>query len=214
MLYKTTNRLFNNRYSCKVVVIFSGASLFRSRNLDQVLESLKNIEISDAPKHGQVTRRDTWQPQHIKTQEDLDYGFKLLNLVSSIKDCDIRVESPWLSVYTNSKKDVDRIVALDQDRIKYVSMPSVKLDENTIVLPKINYDYRVTLGKTLRENTAFVNWASNNKNLKLTKSCTRELARPRSWGGTYFYITGENNLLMAKMHLGGAINKIERIVKA
>ena len=214
MLYKTTNRLFNNRYSCKVVVIFSGASLFRSRNLDQVLESLKNIEIADVPKHGQVANRTTWHPRHIKTQEDLDYGFRLLNLVSSIKDCDIRVESPWLSVYTNSKKDVDRIVALDQDRIKYVSMPSVKLDENTIVLPKINYDYRVTLGKTLRESTAFVDWASNNKNLKLTKSCTRELAQPRSWGGTYFYITGENNLLMAKMHLGGAINKIERIVKA
>ena len=197
------------------MVVFSGASLFRSRNLDQVLDSFKNIEIPDASKHGQVSScRAGWQPQQIKTQKDLDYGFQLLNLVSSLKDYDIRVESPWLTVYTNSKKDVDRIVALDPDRIKYVSIPAVELDENTIMLPKINYDYRVTLGKTLRENTAFVDWANSNKNLKLTKSCSRELTRPRSWGGTYFYITGENNLLMAKMHLGGAINKIERIVKA
>jgi hypothetical protein len=196
------------------VVIFSGASLFRSRNLDQVLESLKSIVIDTTSKNTPTTSRSTWQPQHVRTQEDLDYGFQLLNLISSMKDCDIRVESPWLSIYTSSKKDVDRIIALGSDRVKYVSLPSIKLDENIIVLPKINYDYRVTLGKTIRENTAFVDWASSNKNLKLTKSCTKDLVQPRSWGGTYFYITGENNLLMAKMHLGGAINKIERIVKA
>jgi hypothetical protein len=40
------------------------------------------------------------------------------------------------------------------------------------------------------------------------------LGKSRSWGGTHFYITGDNNLLMAKMHLAGAISKVERIIKA
>jgi capsular polysaccharide biosynthesis protein len=54
----------------------------------------------------------------------------------------------------------------------------------------------------------------SNKKCKLTKSCIRELEKQRSWGGSHFYITGNNNLLLAKMHLGGSISKIERIIKA
>jgi hypothetical protein len=58
-----------------------------------------------------------------------------------------------------------------------------------------------------------VAWAGTNSKLKLTKSCAKALLKPRSWGGSYFYITGDNNLLMAKMHLGGCISKVERIIK-
>ena len=88
------------------------------------------------------------------------------------------------------------------------------LEENTIILPKINYDFKITLSKTDREHSAFVDWAEKNTKVKLTKTCKRELLRDRSWGGTYFYVTGENNLLLTKMHLGGSINKVERIIKA
>ena len=76
------------------------------------------------------------------------------------------------------------------------------------------YEFRVTMGKTVQPNIAFIEWADTNKKCKLTKSCIRDLEKQRSWGGTHFYITGDNNLLMAKMHLGGAIAKIERIVKS
>jgi len=34
-----------------------------------------------------------------------------------------------------------------------------------------------------------------------------------SWGGTHFYITGEKNLLVARMMLGEGINKVEKILK-
>jgi hypothetical protein len=81
-------------------------------------------------------------------------------------------------------------------------------------MSKVNFDYKVTLGKTNQECSAFVQWAENNAKLKLTKSCKTELSKNKSWGGTFFYITGDNNLLMAKMHLGGSINKVERIIKA
>jgi hypothetical protein len=47
----------------------------------------------------------------------------------------------------------------------------------------------------------------------MTKSCKTALGKNKSWGGTHFYVSGENNLLMAKMHLGGSILKIERIIK-
>jgi hypothetical protein len=80
-------------------------------------------------------------------------------------------------------------------------------------MPKMNYDYRVTLGKTTQEYQSFIEWAETSKKIKLTKSCKKDLQRLRTWGGTHFYISGENNLLLAKMHLSGAIAKIERIVK-
>jgi hypothetical protein len=81
-------------------------------------------------------------------------------------------------------------------------------------MTKTNYDFKVTLGKTIKEYSAFIEWAETNKKLKLTKSCKSALNSNRSWGGTHFYVTGEKNLLLAKMHLGGSINKVERIVKS
>jgi hypothetical protein len=77
-----------------------------------------------------------------------------------------------------------------------------------------DFDYKVTLGKTAQENTSFIEWASANKKVKLTKSCTRDLKKTRSWGGTHFFISGDNNLLLAKMHLGGSISKVEKIIKS
>jgi hypothetical protein len=132
-----------------------------------------------------------------------------------MSDIDIRIETPWISVYTSNKKNIDKLVNLDKDRVKYVCVPpaNTTLSEDTIIMPKMDFDFRVTLGKTSNECTAFVSWAETNAKVKLTKSCIRDLSKMRSWGGTHFYVTGDNNLLMAKMHLGGCISKIERIAK-
>ena len=81
-------------------------------------------------------------------------------------------------------------------------------------MPKMNFEFRVTLGKTTHENSAFVQWLEGNKKCRLTKSAKKDLLKTNSWGGKHFYITGDNNLLMAKMHLGGSISKVERIIKA
>jgi hypothetical protein len=139
----------------------------------------------------------------------------LQNQLAKLTNLEVRIESPWITVYTNDKANIDSLVKIDKEKVKYISVPPEKtvLDENTIILPKVNYDYKITLGKTDQEHSAFIEWAEKNPKLKLTKTCKRELARDRSWGGTYFYITGDNNLLLAKMHLGGSINKIERIIK-
>jgi hypothetical protein len=69
------------------------------------------------------------------------------------------------------------------------------------------------MGRTRQSHENFVEWASGNSKLKLTKSCADALNRNHSWGGTYFYVKGDNNLLMARMMLGGSINKVEKIIK-
>jgi hypothetical protein len=210
MLYKTTRRLFRGLYQYKIVLVCAGAQLFRNADMDDALEQLKKIDLSTN------LSKVSWRTTYIKTQEDLDYAFALQNSLCQLKDIDIRIESPWVTIYSNNRTNIDELANLDTTKVKYICIPSDSstLDVDTVIMPKMNYDYRVTLGKTTQPNPAFVSWAESNKNCKLTKSCIRDLGKPRSWGGTHFYITGKNNLLMAKMHLAGAISKVERIIKA
>jgi hypothetical protein len=206
MQFKTTTQLFYRKYQYKIVVVCPGAQLFRN-GLEQAFDHLTKVDLESTA--------SKWRTSHIKTQGDLDYAFKLHNVLSTMTDFDVRVESPWISIYGNNKKQIDKITRIDNDRVKYICVPpaNVILDSNTIIMPKMNFEYRVTLGKTNQEHGAFIQWAETNKKLKLTKSCKKELSKPLSWGGTHFYITGDNNLLMTKMHLGGSISKVERIIK-
>jgi len=209
MLYKTTRSLFKGTYQYKIVLICSGASSFRSGDMETALKLLSKTSLLQKPD-------DVWRINNIKTQDQLDYAIRLATALKKMKDIEIRVESPWVSVYTNNLDYVTLLSKLDSSNVKYISEPpkDSPLAANTIIMPKTNYDYRVTLGKTNQDYQAFVEWAAGRDKLKLTKSCKKELGKSRSWGGTHFYVTGDNTLLLTKMHLGGVITKIERIVKA
>jgi len=208
MLYKTTRSLFKGKYQYKIVLICAGASAFRSGDMESALKILSNTRF---PKPD-----DAWRVTSIKTSEQLDYAIGLATSLKTMNGIEIRVESPWISIYTNSSSHIEVLTSLDKHCVKYISQPAKDsvLTVNTIIMPKTNYDYRITLGKTNQNYQAFVEWANGLDKLKLTKSCKLELSKSRSWGGTHFYVTGENTLLLSKMHLGGAISKIERIVKA
>lgn len=207
MLIKTTKSLFRGIYQYKIVLKCAGAAYFRSGDMNNTLAELSKVDVISQ----NVKRR-----YGIKTQEDLAYALLLQKSLKKLSDIEVRVESPFVTVYSNSRAEIDTLANLDKDNVKYISVPPAahSLTEGTIILPKVPYEFRVTLGKTTHNNEAFVSWADNNPKLKLTNSCRRDLCKDRSWGGTYFYISGDNNLLMAKMHLGGSINKVERIIKA
>lgn len=215
MLYKTTKRLFRGIYQYKIVLICAGASVFRSGDMESALDDLKKITITESGANKIGAPYYTSWRVGIKTQDDLDYAFQLQHTLSTLKDIDVRVETPWVSVYTNNKKDVDVLAKIDNTKVKYISIPPANssLTTDTIIMPKMNYEYRITLGKTTQEHSSFIQWAEASSKLKLTKSCIKDLSKHRSWGGTHFYLSGNNNLLMARMHLGGSIAKIERIIK-
>lgn len=213
MLTKITTKLFRGIYQYKIVLVCAGAGIFRSNDLDSALSKLKAIELKDSLKDSNYLK---FSKNSIRTKEDLDFAFKLYGKLSKFTNMEIRVESPWVTIYTNNKADIDSLIKLDKSKVKYISVPpsNTVLDANTIVMPKIGFEYRITLGKTTTEHSTFVQWAEQNSKIKLTKSCKSALLKNKTWGGTHFYITGDKNLLMAKMHLGGSINKIERVVKA
>lgn len=211
MQFKITKKLFQDRYQYKIVVVCVGAYLLRDRDLDNALSLLKTIDFTSTARPI-FLRKDT----HIRTKADADYLISLVEKLTSMQDYDLRVESPWVSIYTNNQADVDAIILLNSTSIKYISQPpeNTTLPAGSVIMPKVNYDYKVTLSKTNQSYDAFIEWAKSNKNVKINRGCIRELSSPRSWGGKYFYISGKNNLLMAKMHLGGCIAKIESVIKA
>ena len=213
MEYKTTTKLFKGTYQYKIVLICATAAIFRSSDMDSTLAQLQKIEIGkpNTDMYSVYRLRNS-----IKTQEELDYAFAIHSQLVVMKDMEVRVETPWITVYSNSIQDINTLASLNEKFVKYICTPPANtlLEEGTIIMPKMNYEFRVTVGKTTSEHSAFIQWAEGNTNLKLTKSCKKELLRSRSWGGSHFYITGANALLMAKMHLGGCIAKVERIIKA
>jgi hypothetical protein len=212
MQYKTTKRLFNGKYQYKVVLVSAVAQVFRSKDSAVILKNLQKVQVDPTRKESY----STWRGTFVRTQDDIDYAFNLYNTLALLNDVNVRVETPWVSVYTNEKSHVDALINLDISKVKYACLPpdTTVLEHGVVIMSKVNFDYKVTLGKTIQNHSAFIGWAESNKKLKLSKACKRELSQDRSWGGTFFYITGDNNLLMAKMHLGGSINKIERIIKA
>jgi hypothetical protein len=126
------------------------------------------------------------------------------------------VETPWISIYTNDRKIVNALAKLDETKVKYISTPpkDIVLDANMVIMSKRDFDYKITMGKSMQNHTTFVEWAESQAGkIQLTKSCKRDLLQDSSWGGNHFYITGDNVLLMAQMHLGGSISKIERITR-
>lgn len=208
MEYKTTTKLFRGIYQYKIVLVCAGAGWFRNGDWNNVLDQLKKVDFSSK----------SYVPANrlIKNQDEFDYALKLQSKLSKLTDIDIRVESPYLSIYTNTKSNVDVLSKLDESKVKYISLPpaNTNLEEGTVIMPKVDFEFKITLSKTNTEHTAFIAWAENNSKVKLTKSTKRALEKNRSWGGTHFYVTGEKNLTLARLHLGSCIGKVERIVKA
>ena len=207
MQYKTTKKLFMGKYQYKIVLVCAGAAWFRRSNLDYAEQRLKGVDLSKALKE--------WQ-YGIRTQEDLDYAFDLLNIMRKLENYTVRVESVLLSFYSNSLKDIKQLANIDKNKVKYICQPEEygKLEKNTVVMPKVPYDFKITLSKTQTNHSTFVDWAENNNKIKLTKTCIRDLRKDKSWGGSYFYVNGDKTLLMVKMHLGNCISKVERIVSS
>jgi hypothetical protein len=144
---------------------------------------------------------------------DLILAENILQLLNLISDYAIRVESPLLSIYTNSLDDVKKVTDDLTNYIKYVSMSENTLEKGTIYLKKIDFDYKVTLGHIRTPQDSLVKWCDNNSKIRMPKTCKEQLEL--GWGckQRYFYVKDDRSLMMVKMFLGSNIQRIERVIK-
>ena len=203
---KDTVSLFSNKYKYKIVLVCPGAGFFRGNKLDYALEKLTEIKKGDS------------NPPWFKTKgkDDLEYCFTLQRVLTSLSDYEIRIEHPLLNFYTNTPGNLEKLADIDENRVKYVCLPDKnigELEQNTVVVKKLDYKHKVHLGSTRQEYNDFVKWCENNSKIRLTKSAKRDLSKARSWGGSYFYVKDDKSLTMVRMFLGSSIVKIETVIK-
>lgn len=205
ILVKETKRLFMDQYGYKIVLVVPAAHWFRGGDLNFALTQLTGFNLQD--------KNPPWSK--IKTQDDLDYCFAIYKALFSMSDYELRVENPFLSVYTNTAKNIEKLSKIDQDRVKYISRPpSQNLEQGTVIMVREGFDYKITLGRTRNPHPNFVEWAEKTKAVKLTNSAKKALQRDASWGGAHFYARDDKALTMARMFLGEGIGRIDRVVKA
>lgn len=204
---KDTVSLYLNKYQYKISLICPASNWFRGNDLDFVSNKLEDIK-----KGGYCP---PWLK--IKSGEDQQYCIDICKILKGFKDYDIRVEHPLLNLYTNDSNQVEKLANIDPERTKYVCMPNKNhpaLGKNAVIVKRLNYDFKIYIGRTRKSYPEFVSWCAKNKNIRLTSRLRDDLSRNSSWGGSYFYVRGENTLTMVKMFIGSEISKIEQIIKA
>jgi hypothetical protein len=205
---KETKRLFMDKYSHKAVLVVPASPWFRTSEFSNITDRFKNFQF------GAV--KNSYASHRIQTQEDFDYCFKLYRVISKMQDYEIRVESPCISFYTNNVTDINKLVKVAGERMKYISKPNPNnlLDKKTVIMTRKGFDFKVTLGTTRQNYNDFIEWADNTGLVRLTKSTRRSLTKDTSWGGTYFYVKNDKALTMTKVFLSGCISRVDQIVAA
>jgi hypothetical protein len=204
MQISTTKKLYKGKYQYNIVLVCAYSFLFRGNKLDVTARKIENEE----------TRVENWRgyPSAWKNPEELAYAKELYDMLITMDEFSIRVESPTITCYTNNYSDIIALRELDISKVRRISVPTVTLTEDTVYMPEIDYEFRVTIGKTTNKYLDFLEWADAIDKLRITNSCREMLSRNSSYGGGYFYVNGENMLLMCRMQLAGINLTVHRIV--
>lgn len=206
LLIKDTLSLFMGKYQYKIVLVSSVAHFFRNKKLDYAEKRFNEKENLDPFFKSRVA-------------DNRSFSLKVLNELKTFDplEYDIRVEIPLINIYTNNKKHVESLTAIDPGSVKFVSLPNKTnplLKKGDVIVKNLDFDYKIFMGNTRRNYKDFLNWTVNNDKIKVTKKCTKDLNKERSFGGSYFYVKGDKTLTMVKMFLGSDISRVENIIKA
>ena len=197
-----SDRLYQGKFKYKLVISSSLSSWFRGGDLAKVDKVLVTGDYYS--KNASVLEKT-----YVKT---------LCDFLKNLDDWQVRVETPNLSVYLNSPKDLESLVKLSSHRVKYVSIPDPdtesKLVSKTILVKNLEFDFKVTLGSTRQNYSSFVNWCADNPKIRMPKRAVKDLSKNYSHGGGYFYVKDAKSLTMVKMFLGSTITRVEHVVRA
>lgn len=199
---KETTRLFCQKYKYKIVLKTRAAGWFRGNSLDNV-----KVQLADPKIMGKML-----------SAIEQNYVLKLCLELKKLSDYILRVESPLISVYTNNLTIVERLAKVSHENVKYVSAPlsgsENLLEEKKIIVKRLDYLFKVTMGRTRQSYTDFLTWCEGKDKVRLPKRAKLQLAKEHSWGGYYFYVKDEKCLTMVKMFVGGDIQTVESVVKS
>lgn len=203
---KYSTKLFQNKYKYKVVFTTGVAGWFRGSDAEKIQKHYDNCD-------GYYYARNA-------STSDKEHANKLAKELSTIenKDWQARVETPFVSIYLNTEKDLETVVKHCKKRIKYVEIPDPnsenKLSEGIVLVKNLDFAFKVTVGSSNQCHVNFVQWCQNNTKIRLPRRAKRDLSKDSNPGGGFFYVKDDKTLTMVKMFLGRTITKVENVVRA
>jgi hypothetical protein len=199
---KYSTRLFRGKYKYKVVFTSGVAGWFRGSSADDIINHHDNNDYYYSRK---------------ASSSDKIHAKKLGELLKKIDNWAARVETPCVSLYLDTEQDLEKVVTNCKSRVKYVEIPDPKsedlLAEGTVLVKKLDFKFRVSLGASNQNHSNFVQWCENNPKIRMPKRAKRDLNRDSNAGGSFFYVKDEKVLTMVKMFLGRTITKVETVMQ-
>jgi len=200
---KHSTKLFQGKYKYKIVFTSGVAGWFRGNSVENIRQYYE--------------RKDSHYYSRNATPAELDHALKMSDVLETIEDWNARVETPFVSIYLNNEKDLESIVKTCKDRVKYIEIPDPKsqdlLTQGCVLVKKLDFKFRVSLGISNQNHSNFVNWCENNSKIRMPKRAKRDLTKDRNTGGGFFYVKDEKSLTMVKMFLGRTITRVETVVQ-
>jgi hypothetical protein len=188
------------------VLVSKAASWFRGCEFENVAKGLQEQSNPDA---------SSWLVK--LTPLEQTYTLSLLVNLKKFNDYELRIESPFISFYTNNELDIERLAKIDPGRVKYVCLPAAGtesvLDQGSVIVKNLDFDYKVTMGRTRQDFSEFVKWCEGKDKIRMPKRAKADLSKSKCWGGSHFYVKDEKTLTMVKMFVGGFIHSVESVIK-
>jgi hypothetical protein len=201
---KHSTKLFQGKYKYKIVFTSGVAGWFRGSSIENIRQSYE--------------RKDSYYHSRNATLTELNHALKMSDVLETIEDWHARVETPFVSIYLNNERDLESIVKNCKNRVKYVEIPDPKsqdlLTQGCVLVKKLDFKFRVSLGVSNQNHSNFVHWCENNPKIRMPKRAKRDLIRDGNTGGGFFYVKDEKSLTMVKMFLGRTITKVETVIQA
>jgi hypothetical protein len=190
-----------------VVLKTAAAHWFRPDAFLKIKERLKDPDES--------IQKFIFNKKSLFEENKLSYVKLIYEQLESRDDYAIRVESPYLSVYTDDYKLIEKLSNINTDLTKYIEVPAIEnLQPGEVYSSRLNFKYKVHFGSTNQSYIEFVNWCDNNLKIKISRKAKIWLCKPRSFLGGYFYVKDDKTMTMVKIFLGSIIKKIETITKS
>ena len=202
------NKLHKNQYYYRIKFSFTqrsnrGLGVFNSLDLFKELENNKFTNVE------QLCR--LWNMYFASKLEEFRQCATILNQIQHESKIYIDRWYQTVDVFTNNALAIEQLRKIRLHH-NYSEVVSTKLQPNQIYLPNIQFDYKITLKNSTDGSPGFGTWAKKHKNVRLTPKCEKLFNSNRTQYDAYFYVSGENTLLLVQMMIGTAIRKIEYVV--
>lgn len=212
-----TTKLFYNKYIYKIRIKNNISTIFRGLNLRYAksrLDEMQQSAESDLPIPSPFWR-GLREPRYVSLETFMD-ACVIHNVLEKNKSrCMVRCEGVTLDIYSNEKdwlEDLSKLLYVEEfHQPEKDTEDFLKNNVDVVISPEeVIWPYKVYLGRFVDPN--FAVYCDNNPHIKIGKKALECIRKQQYVQGFYFWIKTENQLMLAKIALGGGIGKVVKFV--